>query len=81
MCLCVYMCMHMHEEALHLFFSFIYFYSMYMSFLTEYINAHHVCRRQFWELNRGSLEDQLVHLTAYSQSLQSFKQYTWATGM
>lgn len=52
MCLCVYMCMHMHEEALHLFFlTFIYFYSMYMSFITEYINAHHVCRRQFWELN------------------------------
>lgn len=43
---------------------------MYMSSLTEYINAHHVClepkasRRRFWELNRGSLEDQLVHLTA-----------------
>lgn len=71
--LCVYMSMHIHEEALHLFFlTFIYFYSMYMSFLTEYINAHHVClepkasRRQFWELNRGSLEDQLVHLTAES---------------
>lgn len=68
MCLCVYMCMHMHEEALHLFF--LTFILCIMSFLTEYINAHRVClepkasRRQLWELKRGSLEDQLVHITS-----------------